>query len=160
MSSGEARPVPGFPGYWAYADGRIEKRQWIRGNVSPQGYRRTSAGAGTRYNPYVHALIALAFIGPRPVGQVVRHLNGNRRDNRAENLAYGTPLQNSTDMVQHGNSLKGVKNPSAILTETQVTEIRAALKEGATQKSLATAYKVSQTTIRNIKTRMTWRHVR
>lgn len=50
----------------------------------------------------VHQLIAETFIGPRPNGMVVRHLNGDKTDNRAENLAYGTPSQNSRDVVSHG----------------------------------------------------------
>jgi hypothetical protein len=51
---------------------------------------------------YVHQLVAEAFIGPRPAGQEVRHLNGDPSDNRVENLAYGTRSQNVLDSVQHG----------------------------------------------------------
>lgn len=52
---------------------------------------------------YVHHLVAEGFIGPRPDGQEIRHLNGDRYDCRATNLAYGTHRQNVRDMVQHGH---------------------------------------------------------
>lgn len=37
----------------------------------------------------VHDLVAKAFYGKPPPGYRVVHLNRNRADNRAENLAYG-----------------------------------------------------------------------
>jgi hypothetical protein len=50
----------------------------------------------------VHQLVAEAFIGPRPDGLEVRHLNGIGTDNRVENLAYGTHQQNVRDRNRHG----------------------------------------------------------
>ena len=35
-----------------------------------------------------------AFVGPRPEGNEVLHLNGNPSDNRLENLKYGTRREN------------------------------------------------------------------
>lgn len=55
----------------------------------------------------VHRLVADAFHGTgRDHGHVVRHLNGNPRDNRAANLRWGTWAENSADMVRHGRSRK------------------------------------------------------
>lgn len=50
----------------------------------------------------VHQLVAQAFIGPRPTGMEVRHLNGIGTDNRVENLAYGSHQQNVRDRNEHG----------------------------------------------------------
>jgi hypothetical protein len=49
----------------------------------------------------VHQLVARTFLGP-PRGLETRHLNGDCRDNRLENLAYGTRAENAQDMVRHG----------------------------------------------------------
>lgn len=50
----------------------------------------------------VHQLVLAEFVGPRPTGLVVRHLNGNSRDNRLSNLVYGTAAQNAQDAIAHG----------------------------------------------------------
>jgi hypothetical protein len=54
----------------------------------------------------VHHLVLKAFVGPPAEGQVCRHLNGQPADNRLENLRWGTPKENSQDMVRHGNARK------------------------------------------------------
>jgi hypothetical protein len=52
----------------------------------------------------VHSLVAEAFLGPRPTGMEVRHLDGNATNNSAGNLAYGTHAENMDDMRRHGSS--------------------------------------------------------
>lgn len=46
--------------------------------------------------------MAEAFLGPRPDGLVVRHLDDDRTNNRASNLAYGTASDNQRDSVRNG----------------------------------------------------------
>lgn len=50
----------------------------------------------------VHRLVATAFHGPAPDGAEVRHLDGDRANNRADNLAWGTHSQNMNDAYRHG----------------------------------------------------------
>lgn len=50
----------------------------------------------------VHVLVAVAFHGERPAGLQARHLNGNQTDNRADNLAWGTRVENARDKIAHG----------------------------------------------------------
>ena len=57
---------------------------------------------GVQRNIYVHVLVAAAFIGPRPEGLEVRHLNGVHTDNRVSNLQYGTKGENRQDSIKHG----------------------------------------------------------
>lgn len=58
--------------------------------------------ANRTYNRFVHQLVAAAFHGPRPEGLECRHMNGNKKDNRALNLKYGTQSENVFDRVRHG----------------------------------------------------------
>lgn len=57
-----------------------------------------------------HSLVAQEFIGPRPHGLEVRHLNGNPSDNRVENLRYGTHQENAQDMLKHGTHFSIFRN--------------------------------------------------
>lgn len=52
----------------------------------------------------IHVLTATAFLGPRPEGMDIRHLNGDRADNRVGNLAYGTRAQNEADKRADGST--------------------------------------------------------
>jgi hypothetical protein len=69
----------------------------------------TAAGID-KVTRHVHELVAEAFHGPCPEGQEVRHLNGNRFDNAARNLGYGTALQNAADREAHGRTARGDRN--------------------------------------------------
>lgn len=79
---------------------------------------------GRRVTPHVHKLVAAAFHGPRPAGLHIAHLNGDARDNRAENLAYVTPTENEHHKHGHGTRLAGERCHNAKLTDDQVREIR------------------------------------
>jgi hypothetical protein len=54
------------------------------------------------YNRQVARLVLAAFVGACPPGMECRHLNGNHTDNRIENLAWGTHVENEADKKIHG----------------------------------------------------------
>ena len=54
---------------------------------------------------------------------------------------------------------RGVNHPRAKLTEGQVLEIRKRYKALHSQRELAEAFGVSQTTIAEVTQRKTWRHL-
>lgn len=64
----------------------------------------TLSRGGVQRTHHVHQLVCEAFHGRRPKGAVVRHLNGQHTDNRPENLRWGTPKENTADMIRHGNA--------------------------------------------------------
>jgi hypothetical protein len=109
----------------------------------------------------LHTLVCLGFHGPCPPDKrEVRHLNGIRLDNRAENLAWGTSSENHADKVLHGTDGRGEKNSRAKLTEVQVREIRAlSAKAELTHEQIAAMYGVSRWTINQIVDRLKWKHV-
>jgi hypothetical protein len=52
----------------------------------------------------VHQLVARAFLGLRPEGQVTRHLDDDVMNNSISNLAYGTKSENREDAVRNGRN--------------------------------------------------------
>ena len=50
-----------------------------------------------RLATYVHKLVAEYFIGPRPEGLVIDHIDGNYLNNRVDNLRYVTLKENSNN---------------------------------------------------------------
>ena len=98
----------------------------------------------------VHQLIALTFKGPRPKGEVTRHLDGNPANNHVDNLAYGTQAQNAEDMVRHGRSIAGTRHPFSKLSDQDVTDIRIAWQKGFAGKELAASYGISPAAVSRI----------
>lgn len=99
----------------------------------------------------VHALVLMAFVGPRPEGYEGCHKNGISGDNRLENLYWGTHLQNMKDRSTHGRT-------RSILTESQVREI-VKLKGTASLSKIGAMYGVSGITIHDIFSGRSWRDV-
>ncbi|TXH17773.1 MAG: HNH endonuclease, partial [Hyphomicrobiaceae bacterium] len=102
----EFRPIPGFDGYAASSEGDIWTCRYTRtGPNNKIEYRSTwyklkpLNGEYLRVHVWddkgrlkrrIHILVAAAYLGPKPEGMIVRHLNDRSYDNRPSNLAYGT----------------------------------------------------------------------
>ena len=114
------RPIPGWEGYYeASTHGRIRginravfhadgRTRHLTGRVrkecaNPQGRPMVNlCRDGKCKNHTIHSLIAATFIGPRPQGAIIRHLNDDPWDNRVENLAYGSHHENMWDCISNG----------------------------------------------------------
>lgn len=103
----------------------------------------------------IHSLVAEAFIGQRPSGAVIRHIDGNRYNNEAKNLSYGTPAENVYDDIRH-NVRKGSNNGRAVLDERHVVLIRLLLEKGIGTSKLSRILGVNIGTIHAIKTGRNW----
>jgi hypothetical protein len=108
--SEEWRPVVGYEStYQVSSLGRVSSRPRVG---TPGGLlKHFKAGEypavklvqdGVQRTHHVHKLIADAFLGPRPFGHVIRHLDGDHFNCRLSNLKYGTESQNQQDSVLHG----------------------------------------------------------
>lgn len=130
---------------------------------SGNGYLHfTAAKNGDVINLYVHRLVALLFIGDAPDGHIVNHKNGQKQDNRIDNLEYVTPSENNLHAfrVLGHRSRSGERVPTSKLTAKQVKEIRNLYASGGvTQQQLADRYGVVAPCIHQIVKRKTWKDV-
>ena len=112
---GDARPIPGFEGYFATADGKIwtSKRKGgnaraagLRGELRPlkanpnkRGYLLVGLDVdGRNVSRFVHRLILETFVGPRPEGKEACHFPDHEKSNNAlSNLRWDTHDENIED---------------------------------------------------------------
>jgi hypothetical protein len=128
------------------------------------GYLRVSMSKnGKTIKRSIHSLVARAFIGRRPCGFQVCHLNGNKQDNRVENLKYVTPKENTSHKLRHGTMLRGDKHGMSKLKENEVVFIIEHYKPNDSKYSgiaLAEMFGVTPAAISCIIQRQTWNHVK
>jgi hypothetical protein len=97
-------PVVGYEeNYEVSDDGRVRNRKGLI--LSPAltharwGYHFVNLSLNdVKKTHTIHKLVLTAFVGPRPSPELqCCHANGDRFDNRVENLRWDTPLANSND---------------------------------------------------------------
>ena len=155
-----ATPIPEMDGYFIHRSGVvISTIPWRGLNIrmliaSPNshGYHRVKLRAGRRM--FVHRLVALMFLPKRPSDQhEIRHLDGNKSNNCASNLSWGTRKENAEDRCHHGMTARGERNGSSILTRVEVDCIKNA---SGSQRKIAAEYGISQRTVGRIKRGESW----
>lgn len=112
-------------GYSVSADGKVYSASGWRGHELRELQQHTNTHgylcvhvverSGKRGRRLVHQLVAFYFVGPRPSPRhEVRHLDGNKTNNSAANLAWGTRKENAADREAHGRTSRGVAHAAAI----------------------------------------------
>ena len=107
----------------------------------------------------VNVLVCLAFHGPRPDDHDAAHWNGDRTDNRPENLRWATRSDNLADRGRHGTINHGERNGQAKLTAEQVRKIRRAHANGKTPTALSLQYDLNPRHVCDIVAGRRWGHV-
>jgi len=111
----------------------------------------------------VHRLVLETFIGDAPSPEHEgNHKNGNRADNRIENLEWTTPSENCKHAfrVLGRETIRGEAHVNAVLMRQEVRRIRKLAAAGKhSQRELGKMFGVSQRTISYIVRRETWKHV-
>lgn len=114
---------------------------------------------------YVHRLVLEIFVGPCPFGMECRHLDGNPRNNRLENLCWGTRIENMRDSIKHGTrykpNVRGSKHHRSKLKEEEIKKIKKLLKENKLKmREIAKLFNVSIGCISGIKYGQSWKHIK
>lgn len=89
-----------------YSSGQKVNYAGVQLNPAPDrdGYLQVSLHRdGKSSTRKIHQLVLEAFDRPKPEGFLSRHLNNKRDDNRITNLRWGTPLENSRDLIEAGS---------------------------------------------------------
>lgn len=125
---GNWKQHPIYTKYYFCEDGRVvscakKTPKQVYGTGCGQAKYKAIVVSGIK-KLYIHRVVCELFNGRPQDGQICRHLDGNKYNNAAKNLAWGSYVDNSQDMILHGNGLFGVKNPMAKLTQEQVFLLR------------------------------------
>lgn len=115
--------------------------------------------AGKNKTIMVHKAVLSAWVRMPNPGEVARHLNDVKTDNRVENLVWGTAYENGQDKIRNGRSSRGIDRPTHKLTEEDVMTIRNEYADGVGSYDLSQKFGVAQNTILGIVRGSTWKHL-
>lgn len=164
------RDIPGYNGrYQASSLGRIKSVGHPRrinnvfimkpqprgaGNYLGVGLFRPELGK-QRY-VYIHTLIALTFLGSKPDGMQVNHIDLDKHNNAVTNLEYASPRDNTRHALARG--VKRSAGKGRCLTPDEVREIRQS-GPALNNRQLAERYGVSHETVRMIRLGRRWEYL-
>lgn len=138
-------PIEGTNGkYVAGSDGHIYCYSSARNNFHKPHPFQVSEHVGSndylflalcegsrRKSKLVHSLVCAAFHGAKPSPFLTTlHHDGEKTNNRPDNLRWGTYAENEADKKRHGRVACGEKQGSVKLTEEVVRIIRASIPLG------------------------------
>lgn len=125
----------------------------LKGQPNSKGYLRVAIGK-KRY--FIHRLVAEKYIPNPEKKPQVNHKNGDKTDNRADNLEWITNQENREHAVSSGLQIQGERCSWAKLTEEDVIYIRSS---NESRKSLADRFCVSPSTISSVRNGRSWKTV-
>ena len=130
---------------------------------SNKGYARvTLYPSGKTYS--VHRLVMDTFVENQDNLPSVNHKDGNKKNNKLENLEWCTPKQNTRHAIDVIKTMQvadwsGIKNPEHKLDYGLVYSIKFGLLGKLSNCRLEQMLGVQEETIRRIKVNELWKHV-
>lgn len=98
----------------------------VKGYIYNRGYKCIQLKRdGKRITKLFHHLVAEQFIGPRPEGLIVDHIDRNKLNNNVSNLRYVTYTENNRNTVKYRDDI----------TETDITKRNLIIKKKNYQKN-------------------------
>ena len=136
------KSVPFAPKYFVSEAGEVakkinadhpERRQWLvmKQDIDKDGYAKVSI-LGRNY--FVHRVVYATFHGELVKNKVVCHLDGNNKNNHANNLDQLTQKQNISHKLLHGTWQSGEKHPRAKLSNDQANQIAGKIMQAEKNK--------------------------
>lgn len=116
------------------------------------GYYRCSVQKldGTWTSQLVHRLVAKAFIPNAQNKEAVNHIDGNRTNNRVENLEWVTPKENVIHSFRFGKRKVCKEVPkNTLLTDFQISQIDN-LRKIYTVNQLSKLFNITYQSLKNI----------
>ena len=165
------RDVPEYEGLYQVSNlGRVKSfhhgKEYLRTpSINDHGYRVVILYKGGKHKQFrVHVVVALAFI-PNPENKpIVNHIDGNKTNNRVDNLEWATYSENLTHAYRTSlmSIRRGLDCPNSKLDADAVRYIREHYIAGDRnfgQEALARKFNVSVSTIYAVISRLRYTDV-
>jgi hypothetical protein len=99
----------------------------------------------------IHRLVGELFIPNEKGKKEINHIDGNKSNNRIENLEWVTPKENIHHKIHSlGKDHRGSKNGMSKLTLEDVDKVKLLYKSGYSQNKLGEMFGISQGKISNV----------
>ena len=141
--------------YEASNEGRVRRKgkiDCLKINCKSTGnYGRVNIGK----TMVVHKIVALTFLGDRPNGMDINHIDGNKKNNHVDNLEFVTRSENCRQACneQELRDMKGTNHNKTKLSPDDIRTIKNRIANREKQVDIAKDYGVHKTTIAQIKRR-------
>ncbi len=115
---------------------------------------------GIKTKMLVHRFVAKIFFGDKSdQGLEVCHYDGNKLNNKRENLRWDTRKENGADAIRHGTLARGERHGNSKLTEEKVLQIPGLRAQGLSPQAIGDLFDVSKSAIGEILRGEQWKHL-
>lgn len=137
------KPIPGHPGFYARDNGEIigKRGKTLKGHIDRCGYHEVLFSEYGRAKNYLaHRLVLSAFAPIENMEQYdVNHKNGNKLDNRLDNLEWSTRSENVKHSYRNGLQSEVTKpyGTFRVLSEDDIRKILELHSDGLLDREIA-----------------------